>query len=175
MELADYEYTVAQKCEGKWRIFKWLMLSGYLAFSAAYFFAIYKTRFFVLGALIPLFLWILVYFTYKYVKPEYRYRIAEGHIYFFKVIGKKQKEKLKIKLCDAAYIIPLETALDEIQQFKPTKTYSALPSHSSTDSYIIMFADEKGERCAFMFKATSQCLKSLHFYNKRTVLSDTEV
>jgi len=29
--------------------------------------------------------------------------------------------------------------------------------------------------CAFMFKATSDALKSLRFYNKNTVMSETEV
>ncbi len=175
MELADYEYTVAQKCEGKWRLFKWLMLLGYALFAGGYFLVAYLSRFIPIVAVLPLFLWILVYFTYKYVKPEYKYVITEGHLHFYYVIGKKQTEKLKIRLCDAEYILPLENALEEIKAFEPKVTYSALPSVHTTDSYAILYTGERGVPSAFIFKATAEALKSLRFYNKKTVMSDTEV
>lgn len=175
MELANYEYTVAQVCEGKWRLFKWFMLCGYVAFAAIYFLIAYLTRFIPIVAVLPLFLWILVYFTYKYVKPEYKYKISEAHLYFYRVCGKSEREILKIRLCDADYIMPLENSISEIKNFEPKNTYSALPTKFSTDSYIILYKNEKNEPCAFMFKATSDALKCIHFYNKNTVMSDTEV
>ena len=175
MELANYEYTVAQACEGKWRLFKWLMLGGYIAFSGIYFLIAYLTRFIPIVAILPLFLWILVYFTYKYVKPEYKYKIAEAHLYFYRITGKTEREILKIRLCDASCIMPLENALEEIKSFAPKNTFSALPSQFSTDSYIILYKNEKGEPSAFMFKATADALKCLHFYNKGTVMSKTDV
>ena len=175
MELADYEYTVAQVHEGKWRAYKWMMLGGYALFAIVYFLVAYITRIIPIVAILPLFLWILIYFTYKYVKPEYKYKITEGNIHFSVVFGKREKEILKTRICDAAYIIPLESALDKIRDFEPKKTYSARPSLHSTDSYIMLYNNEKGEPCAFMFKATSDALKSLRFYNKSTVMSETEV
>ena len=175
MELSDYEYTVAQVHEGKWRVFKWLMLGGYLAFAGIYFAIACITRFIPIVAILPLFVWILVYFTYKYVNPEYNYKISEGNIQFFRVFGKKQKEILKTRIYDAKYIMPLENALEEIKEFAPKRTYSALPSMHTTDSYILLYCAEDGEHRAFMFKATSDALKSLRFYNKSTVMSQTEV
>jgi len=175
MELADYEYTVAQKHEGKWRACKWLMLGAYVAFAVAYFLTAYLTRFIPIVALLPLFIWILVYFTYKYVNPEYKYVITAGHIHFYRIFGKKSYEVTKIRLCDAMYIMPLEDSLDKIRDVEPRKTYSALPSRICTDSYIILYKNEQNEPCAFIFKATSDALKSLRFYNKNTVMSETEV
>ncbi len=174
MDIADYEFSVSQKNEGKWRLFKWLLLLFYTAFAGAYFAFIYKIGFIPLGALIPLFLWILVFFTWKYTKPDYKYKISEAHISFYKIIGKRQKEILKIKIAEAKYIIPLEQALEEIKAFAPQKTFSALPCHLSTDSYIILYK-ENGKSCAFMFKATADALKCLRFYNKSTVITPTEV
>lgn len=175
MELADYEYTVAQKCEGKWRVFKWLMLGGYALFVGAYCGIAFGIGFPHIVAVLPIFLWMLIFFTYKYVKPEYKYVITEGNLHFYRVFGKKNYEVLKIRLCDAEYILPLENALEEIKAFRPQATYSALPSANTTDSYVILYTGERGAASAFMFKATSGALKSLRFYNKNTVMSDTEV
>ena len=175
MELADHEYTVAQKHEGKWRAYKWLMLAGYVVFAVAYFLVAYLSRFIPIVAVLPLFLWILVYFTYKYVNPEYKYKITEGHLHFYRVFGKSEKEIIKIKLIDAMYIMPLEDAIDKIRDVEPKKTYSALPSQVCSDSYIILYKNEQDVPCAFMFKVTADGLKSLRFYNKNTVMSETEV
>ena len=174
MEIADYEYTVAQKSEGKWRVRKWLMFSAYAVFAIGYFSATALTIPAVI-AVLPLLLWMLVFFTYRYVKPEYKYKISEAYLYFYVVYGKKQREKLKLRIFDADFIIPLETAIEEIKAYNVKRTYSAIPALASTDSYIILFKNEKGEACAFMFKATAQALKCLHFYNKKTVITPTDV
>ena len=175
MELSDYEYTVAQKHEGKWRAYKWLMLAGYLAFAVTYFLVAYLSRIITVVAILPLFIWMLVYFTWKYVNPEYKYQITEAHIHFYRIFGKKQSEILKIRICDAMYIMPLGSALDRIKDIEPKKTYSALPSRICADSYIILYKNEQNEPCAFIFKATSDALNSLRFYNKNTVITTTEV
>lgn len=175
MELSDHEYTVAQKHEGKWKMLRILMILGYVLFAGLYFLGAYLSRFIPIVAILPLFLWILVYFTFRYVNPEYKYTITAGHLHFYKIFGKKSREVIKIKLCDALYIMPLEDALDKIKEVDPKKTYSALPSIHSTDSYIILYKDEEGTPSAFMFKVTSDGLKSLRFYNKNTVMSQTEV
>ena len=175
MELANYEYTVAQESEGKWALYKRLMLSAYALFAALYFLIAYISRFIPIVAILPLFLWILVYFTYKYVKPEYKYEIREAHLTFYKIFGKKEKEIIKIKICDADSIIPLEHAVEEIKAYAPKNTYSAIPSVKSTDLYIILYKNNLNEPSAFMFKATSDALKCLKFYNRKTVITDTEV
>ena len=175
MEMTEYEYSVAQKHEGKWRLYKWLMILLYVLFAVGYFVAIYVSRIFTLGALIPVFLGMLIFFTWKYVNPEYTYVISESFMIFYYVTGKKRKEKLRIKICEAEYIVPLEEALDEIQSFEPKRVTSAIPSASSVDSYIILYKNNKGERCAFMFKATSKALKCLKFYNSKTEITPTEI
>ena len=175
MELANYEYTVAQSSEGKWSLFKWLMLSGYALFAAAYFLIAYKSGFIPVVAILPLFMWILIYFTYKYVKPEYKYEISEAHLRFYRIFGKTAKEIIKIKICEADYIIPLESAIEKIKAYAPKNTYSAIPSTKSTDLYVILYKNEYKEPSAFLFKATSEALKCLKFYNGKTVVTDTEV
>ena len=71
--------------------------------------------------------------------------------------------------------MPLEDAIENIKAADPKKTYSALPSRVCSDSYIILYKNEDNESVAFMFKVTSDALKSLRFYNKNTVMSQTDV
>ena len=75
----NYEYSASQKSEGKWLLSKILLILGYIAFATVYFVVIYITKFFPLGALIPLFLWIRVFPGEKneYPKKE-RNKSSEG-------------------------------------------------------------------------------------------------
>ena len=174
MELSDYEYTVDQKCEGKWKLRKALMLTLYFVYTIIYFLVIYITRVIPLGALIPVTLWILIFFTWRYVKPEYKYRIESAFLTFTVIYGSRtRKEIFKTKICDAEKIIPLSEAEEDIRIFNPTTKYNALPSAICDDSYVMLFTDERGNHCIFTFKATAQALKSFRFYNNRTKIVTT--
>ena len=176
MELIDYEYTVAQKSEGKWKIRKCLMLTAYFVYTLAYFLAIYISRIIPLGALIPVTLWILIFFTWRYVKPEYQYKINEAILTFNIIYGSRTKKKVTaFKICDAEHILPLAEAETIMRDYAPKITYNALPSNQCTDAYAILYKDEMGTPCAFLFKATEQGLKSLRFYNSKTIVRKTEV
>ena len=100
------EYSTEQKTEGRWLFLRIFFVIFYIAFAVTYFAVIYITRIFPVGALIPLALWILVFFTWRYTKPDYKYEISSGFMRFFVVYRKKQKEKLKIKISTADAIIP---------------------------------------------------------------------
>ena len=89
MEFCQYEYTVARKPEGFFGFMKLFLILFYVAFIGAYFAIIYITRIIPLGALIPVFLWILVYFTWRYVKQEYKYEISGSTLTFSVIYGAK--------------------------------------------------------------------------------------
>ena len=170
------EYGAEQKSEGRWRLFRTLMLSAYALYTLAYFVIIYITRIFPLGALIPITLWIIIYFTWRYTKPDYRYLIEKGTMTFFVMFGKKKKiKKTEIKVSSAEAIAPADALKEKISEFAPQKTYSAIPSVSACDVYAALYTDAEGKRCVFYFVATSQALKLLHFYNSKTVVVKTAV
>ena len=176
MELIDYEYTVAQKNEGKWKRRKNLMLSAYFLYVLAYFLIIYKTRIIPLGALIPITLWILIFFTWRYVKPEYQYKITEANLIYSIIYGSRTKKQItSFRICDADYILPLAEAEDTMREYAPKIIYNALPAKVCEDAYAILYKNSKGDACAFFFKATAQGLKSLRFYNSKTVVRETAV
>ena len=169
-----YEYAATQKSEGKWLIYRILLMALYISYTAGYFIFIFVTRMIPLGALIPVTLWIIIYFTWKYTKPDYKYVIEAGKLTFYVLYGnKKKRQKAEIQISSAEKIAPVHDISDEISAFAPQNTYNALPSVNAADAYAALYKDEAGKRCVFYFVATAQALKLLHFYNSRTVVTKT--
>lgn len=169
-----YEYSATQKSEGKWLIYKILLMTLYVLYAAGYFILIFITRMIPLGALIPVTLWIIIYFTWKYTKPDYKYVIEAGKLTFYVLYGNKTKrKKAEIRVSSAEKIAPVRDISEDISAFAPEITYSALPCGDASDAYAALYKDEAGKRCVFYFVATAQALKLLHFYNSRTIISKT--
>ncbi len=164
-----HEYACTQKCEGKWILFKFLLAFFYVAYTVAYMYAIIKTRFFPLGALIPVTLWIIIHYTWRYTSPDYKYTIGAGMLTFYVSYGKTAHEKFKLHISDAIMIAPRDKIDLRNEGIRINKTYNALPSKSESDSYSAVFKKET-KVCIFHFKVTRDTLKALHYYNKSTVI-----
>lgn len=175
MEFNTYEYSAQQKADGKFFVRKMLILSLYFIFTVAYLSFIIYTIIFTLGALIPVALWILIFFTWRYVKPDYKYEIATGMLTFSVKHGNKKKGKVvtEFKVSAAEEILPVAENEEEITAFESKKIYSALPSQSASDVYAALYTDKDVNKCVFYFVATEQALKLLHFYNSRTIVVKT--
>lgn len=173
MELNSYEYSAEQKTEGKWLVYKLLLVSAYIAYTLIYLALIIKTGFVPLGALIPLTLWIIIFFTWRYTSPDYTYTVLSGELTFtVRYGGRTKKERFKLRVAEAESIAPLSELKDEVRKAK--KLYNALPCRASADAYAIIFT-QNGKPYAFVFKATRDALKILHFYNAKTKISKTEL
>jgi len=171
-----YEYAAEQKSEGKWKLARILLLSSYVLFVAAYFLVLYKIRLIPLFAITPIIVWILVFFTWRYTKPDYRYTIEKGSFSFYVCYGKKTKrKKTEFAISSAEAIAPADSLKDKIQQFAPQKSYSSVPSVKSGDIYAALYTDSKGKKCVLYFVATERALKLLRFYNSRTEVTKTAV
>ena len=174
-----YEYAAEQKSEGKFKTVRILVILGYVLFAAAYsilFAAILKIPQVI--AVLPIFLWMLVFFTWKYTKPDYRYVIEHGDMVFTVVYGKKKgtkKPTCSFKVSKAEAIAPRDTLTDAIREWKPKHVYSAVPSASASDVYAALFTDGNGDRYVFYFVATAQALKLLRFLNSKTVVTATAI
>lgn len=173
-----YEYAATQKSEGKWKIRKILLLCAYVLYTVAYFLIIFITKVIPLGALIPVTLWILVFFTWRYVKPDYKYVIEKGTLTFYVVYGNKKKAlkaKMNFKVSGAEAIAPREEILKRVEEISGIKVYSAVPSVSAPDQYGAIFKDDDGGYAVFYFVATAQALKLLRFYNSKTIVTATAI
>lgn len=170
-----YEYATEQKSEGGWFAFKILLLSAYILFATGYFVTVYIIRMIPLVAVLPIFIWMLVFFTWRYTTPDYSYVIASGTLTFYVSYSKKGKKskKTEFKISTASAIAPRDTLAKEIEIFSPQHVYSAVPGVNSADIYTALYTDKNGKNCAFHFVATAQALKLLHLYNSKTEMTKT--
>lgn len=174
-EFSTYEYTVRQKTEGKWILFRIGMIFLYIAFVLAWVIMGITTRILVpLLALIPVTTGILIFVTWRYVSVEYEYSITSGTFTFTKVFGGKSRKKvLEIPLRNAILIAPLddERARATAENYRPEREFHAISSLASPDVYFILFEyenkKEKEKRRAILyFEATEKALQVCRFYNK---------
>ncbi len=174
-----YEYAAAQKSEGKWRVRKVLLLLAYLIFTAIFFTVLFISKLIPLGALYPVAMWIIVFLTWRYVNPDYKYVIEKGTLTFYLAYGSKKRQSLKpqmsFKVSLAEAIAPRAEIEAKVNELHGIKVYSAIPSVSAADQYGAIYKDESGSYCVFYFVATSQALKLLRFYNSKTVVTTTDI
>lgn len=170
----QYEYIVKQKNEGKWRWRRFMMIALYVIFNAAYLSAFLLTFPWVITFL-PLLDWALIYFTWRFVCPEYEYSTLSGEITFTTIWGGKTRKKLfTINIRDFQKIAPYDEAAEAyVSAQKCKRDFQCMSSLQAPDLYygIFMLGDEK---CVVYFEATQKALKIMKYYNIGTVVVPTE-
>lgn len=184
-EFSTYEFVVSQKIEGKWLAARVGLISLYAFYVVALLAVGLRTRIFVpLLALIPLTLWIIVFFTWRYTVVDYEYSITSGELTFSKVFGNRSRRpQLTVRLRDAVRIAPLDNGEHSAKadSWKPEREFSAISALTAPDIYYMLFEYEykegkKSKKCRaiFYFEATNRALQIFRFYNpSATVLSKT--
>ena len=164
-DFSTYEYTVAQKSTGKWKLRKLGMIALYIVFILAWFVFGFWSHLFPLLALIPFTTWALVFLTWRYVNVEYEYSMTSGTITFSNVYGNRsRKTQAEFKIKDCTLIAPLAESESKLTAFAPEKVVNALSSDNTPDAYL-MLANVEGKHVAVKFEATSKALKIFRFYN----------
>ena len=67
---STYEYTVEQKPEGKFRLMRIGFMALYIIYPLIFMAVAFITQLFQLFALVVVTEWMLVFFTWKYAKPD---------------------------------------------------------------------------------------------------------
>ena len=169
----QYEYIVKQKSEGVWKLRRTLMICGYVAFNLVYlFFFLFSFPWAV--TFLPLLDWVLIYFTWRYVSPEYEYSTLSGEITFTTIFGGKSRRKLfTVNIRDFQKIAPYDEAAEAyVSAQKCVRDFRCMSSLYAPDLYygIFMLGEEK---CVVYFEATERALKILKYYNIGTVVVPT--
>ncbi len=177
-EFLEYEYSVEHsKKDKRLRRKKLLLMAGYILYCMVGISLAAFSNFGVLVApliaLVPVTCWIISFFTWRYVCPEYKYRTISGAITFEIIYGNKTTKKMfETRIAEADEIAPYsERAAASIEKWKPDNTYFGVSDLTSPDVYYMLFTDEDGKRCVYYFEATEKALKILSFYNKKTVVT----
>lgn len=165
---STYEYTVEQKPEGKFKTRRALLMALYIIYPVILLAIVSIFQLFQLFALVIITEWMIVYATWKYVKPEYEYSVTSGKVTFSTIYGRRsRKEMLTFAIKDCLKIAPATDGdfIAMLEQYDPEITYSAISSVDSPDKYYAAFENAEGKRCVFYFEATEKMLKLCRNYN----------
>ena len=175
-EFSTYEYAVAQKNEGGWKLARIGLIALYVCFVLGCFGAGIALNVLPPLALVPVFTWMLVFFTWRYVSVEYEYSITSGELTFSKIFGNRSRRTvLKLMLRDAIRIAPLDNE-DEVEKasaYLPEREFWAISSKKASDVYFMLFEYKTGggtRRAIFYFEATQKALQICRFYNPGATL-----
>ena len=170
MEFNSFEYSCEKAAKGTWLLRKILFVFLYGVYTASYFLLIYVTRIIPLGALIPVTLWILIYFTWRYTSPEYRYVIERDRFTLFVKYGTSKPRLLtEFNISQAISITPVSTKNGSKAVFSTTKVYNALPHKDVDNAYCMIFNSPAGKLCAVYFVAIPEALRLIRLYNKNAI------
>ena len=123
---------------------------------------------------LPLLIWAMIFFTWRFVSPEYEYSTLSGEITFTTIFGGKSRRKLfTINIRDFQKIAPYDEAAEAyVSAQKCARDFQCMSSLQAPDLYygIFMLGEEK---CVVYFEATEKALKILKYYNIGTVVTPT--
>ena len=148
------EYTYDIKSEGKIKLMRRLAVIGYVLFAAAYALLFILIKVPQVIAVLPIFVWMLIFFTWRYVSYDCYFEFEAGMLSlgYVRVTknGRKKNEKLKIHVKEASFIGPYE---ENKELAEGVRLYDMSESQSS-DKRIILLWDNKGEKSAVIFEGT---------------------
>ncbi len=174
-ESYDAEFTVIRKKSKRVRLLQGFLISAYAAFALLYafvFLVLFKMPQVI--AILPILLWIFVFFTWRYLHVEYRTAISGGRISFSRILTDVKKEKLlvSLKIADARRILPAFLLEGELRDHAK-RILDLRGGGEATDAYCILYDDSKGVTHAILFRATRKMLRLfLRYHPKGTVESD---
>lgn len=153
------EYVYDRKNEGKVKKIRTAAICGYVLFGAGA--AAILASFFPWGiAILPIFIWMLVYFTWGFVSHDLYYEFNHGQMEFGAVRvtknGRRRRPRLKLVVKEASLAKvykPGEDSLDGIE-----KVYDFSESQTS-DKRIILFFNDGGKSAAVIFEGTARVAK----------------
>lgn len=157
---AEFSYT--RKSEGSYKTKRMLLIFAYGIFVGAFFGLVLITKLIPIFALCPILLWMLIFFTWRYVSYDYYFEFREGNLQFGKIMGSKNGRKrvptVKIHIKEADFIAPFEEGRERLSEAKVVYDYS---ESQLSDKRIIILFNQSGESCAVIFEGTAKIAKLL--------------
>ncbi len=165
-------YTVTKRKDKTRSIRQLLLILAYTAFVALYcvlFFTIIKIP--MMGALVPLLLWIIIYFTWWLTKLEYEYKIVSGIMTAREIYGERYSKVLcEFRLSEVLSLAPVDMTDGELlASVMPDKKYFCVSSESAENTYVAIF-EENGVRSAVYFETTEQVLAVIKKYTSKIII-----
>lgn len=154
------EYVYDRKNEGKVKMMKVVAICCYVLFFAVVFAVLCAIPLYPVIAILPIFTWMLVYFTWGLVSYDYYYEFNHGTMEFGRIRvtknGRRRRPKLTVQVKEASLAKvykPGEDSLDGLE------TVYDLSESQSSENRIIMYFNDGGKSAAVIFEGTARIAK----------------
>lgn len=166
-DFEGYEIVVKPKKDYKNKLLRTGLKIMYVLFVLLCLTVAFFTGLVPLLALVPVFTWILIFYTWRYVNIEYEYYEESGVITFTKIYDNRARKKiLDFPIRSAERIVPRGDAEKLVADFDPRREYDFTISPDDVEAYTALFVNEEGEKVALSFTVSERLKKSLTFYNR---------
>ena len=160
------EYVYDQKNEGKVKVRRTLMVVAYAVFLLGFFIFCMATKIFMLFAIGPLALYIIILCTWRLVKFDCYWEFATGALEIGKVKvsknGRRKMPTVKIQIKDAIKV-GYFTDISAVGEIDKLYDYSESPT---SDKRVYIIFDENGKKCCAIVEATQRLASLLVSFSK---------
>ena len=154
------EYVYDRKNEGKLKLKKTLAILFYILFAGGVFAVLCAIQLFWLIAILPIFTWMLVYFTWGLVNYDYYYEFKHGVMEFGNVKstknGRRRRPKLTVQVKEATLAKVYDPQTDSTAELAKVYDYS---ESQASDKRIIVYFNNNGKSAAVIFEGTAKVAK----------------
>lgn len=163
------EYAKPVSRHGKNKRIRTLLVFCYIIFAAAYTLLFVSIHVPQVIAILPLFLWMLVFFTWGIVNYECCIRVASGKVTLLKLRGKKEKEILSFDAKALLYALPYNEAGKERIAKETIMQTVDLRADPTKDGYAAVLSSN--ERLTLLrFECTVAVANAMRYYNKEVIV-----
>lgn len=166
------EVAVKRRLDSELVAKKILLIILYIVFALGFFGLFFYIRFVQICALLPLFVWMLVFFTWRYTNIEYEYIISSGEISVAAIYGNRVRKKIvETRIADMEKIAPFDdAAAEKLAGLGIKNVYNILGEKNSPSACYALFDEPKKGKSLLIFEGDGRALKIMRFYNPRTVI-----
>lgn len=166
---APFEYAVREAPSATLRLKKIALISAYVLWGVLFFAVGALTRLLVpVLALVPLSIWIFVFFTWRYTEVEYEYSFFSGTLTVARILGgRTRRTLLEVTIRDLAAVFPYtDENVQKAEQFGAETTWLAASGMDAPDLYVALWQDRETEKkCMLCFNANEKAIKIMRYYN----------
>lgn len=166
---APYEYTVARAKDKAIRCRRVLLMIFYTAWCVLWLVggATVFRLFAPLIALVPISLWVLVFFTWRWTQIEYDYSFFSGELTLCRVLGGRSRFRIaKVALRSVhAVMKPGDEATAVVERFAPERQIRAASSLEAENLWLMLCEDENERKLLLWLELDENALRILRHYN----------
>lgn len=148
------EFVCDKKIEGKGKLFKYLLIFGYISFVVAFFLVCYISRIVTVFAVAPIVTWILIHFTWRLVKFDIYYTFEHGKMTFGRIKKRKSGNIRVPRLIvnvQSALAVKKYSEVKDSEKFKSVaRVHDYSPTITSPNLIVIFFERGKSKEAVIL-------------------------